>query len=327
MSSALWSPYGFHGISNGFQLQIHVLFHKDSMEHSTWNSPSGFHGILCESTLKCVVKNNVNIKNQTLAYMMCHMWKQGSILTATLSDPYKIANWHCLILLCGLVTQIKCQHLPTFDLGVNNNIQPYSSTTITIHDTHPLPPHCHPHQWPWWLTHKPGEPPCPFPPPSRLLNTGTGHVPSNAQVSTCIPSPPLHFLTPTAGWHDDNTGWPGPCHNMTMAQDDHDNIMTTQVNDNNHDVTTPQQWHNHPCTTMIQWATSYDHDHNTKTTTTMTQQWHDHPTSSYHCVSNTQGKCQHSNFIEANKIYDMKWCGKWYDSYFFHSQLYLSLLA
>ena len=26
---------------------------------------------------------------------------------------------------------------------------------------------------------------------------------------------------------------------------------------------------------------------------------------------NTQGKCQHRDFIEATKIYDMKWCGKW----------------
>ena len=48
----LWSPYGmdhsmdipcpgpcgFHGISNEFTLQIHVLFHMDSMEESTSNS-------------------------------------------------------------------------------------------------------------------------------------------------------------------------------------------------------------------------------------------------------------------------------------------------
>ena len=33
-------------------------------------------------------------------------------------------------------------------------------------------------------------------------------------------------------------------------------------------------------------------------------------TSSYHCISNTYGKCQHRDFIEASKIYDMKWCGK-----------------
>ena len=31
-------PCGFHGISNEFKLQIHVLFHVDSMEESTSNS-------------------------------------------------------------------------------------------------------------------------------------------------------------------------------------------------------------------------------------------------------------------------------------------------
>ena len=38
-------------------------------------------------------------------------------------------------------------------------------------------------------------------------------------------------------------------------------------------------------------------------------------TSSYHGISNTYGKCQHRDFIEANKIYDMKWCGKWDESH------------
>ena len=31
------TPYGFHEISNEFTLQIHVLFHMDSMEESTSN--------------------------------------------------------------------------------------------------------------------------------------------------------------------------------------------------------------------------------------------------------------------------------------------------
>ena len=33
----MWIPYGFHRISNEFTLQIHVLFHMDSMEESTSN--------------------------------------------------------------------------------------------------------------------------------------------------------------------------------------------------------------------------------------------------------------------------------------------------
>ena len=44
---SIWIPYGFHGISNEFQLQIHVLFHMESMEQSIWNpwnSPYGIHG-------------------------------------------------------------------------------------------------------------------------------------------------------------------------------------------------------------------------------------------------------------------------------------------
>ena len=43
---SIWIPYGFHGISNEFQLQIHVLFHMESMDQSIWNpwnSPYGFH--------------------------------------------------------------------------------------------------------------------------------------------------------------------------------------------------------------------------------------------------------------------------------------------
>jgi len=36
-------PYGFHGISNEFELQIHVLFHKDSMEQSIWNFVERHH--------------------------------------------------------------------------------------------------------------------------------------------------------------------------------------------------------------------------------------------------------------------------------------------
>ena len=38
MSWSMWIPCGFHGISNEFTLQIHVLFHMDSMEESTSNS-------------------------------------------------------------------------------------------------------------------------------------------------------------------------------------------------------------------------------------------------------------------------------------------------
>jgi hypothetical protein len=46
MDWSMDSPYGFHGISNEFQLQIHVLFHMESMDQSIWNpwnSPYGFH--------------------------------------------------------------------------------------------------------------------------------------------------------------------------------------------------------------------------------------------------------------------------------------------
>jgi len=35
----IWIPYGIHGISYEFKFQIHVLFHKDSMdsmEQSIW---------------------------------------------------------------------------------------------------------------------------------------------------------------------------------------------------------------------------------------------------------------------------------------------------
>jgi len=73
-------------------MEIHVLFHKDYMEQSIWipwNSP---HGILWKNTIKCVVKNRVNIKNRTLNSMVHHMCKQEDILTAVLSDHCKIIN-------------------------------------------------------------------------------------------------------------------------------------------------------------------------------------------------------------------------------------------
>ena len=41
-----------------FTLQIHVLFHKDSVEQST-----------VDKHIKCIVRNSANIKNQTLHYL------------------------------------------------------------------------------------------------------------------------------------------------------------------------------------------------------------------------------------------------------------------
>ena len=56
MDRSMESPYGFHGISNEFQLQIHVLFHMESMHQSmhqsTWNSPYGFHGLFHMESLE-----------------------------------------------------------------------------------------------------------------------------------------------------------------------------------------------------------------------------------------------------------------------------------
>ena len=45
-----------------FTLQIHVLFHQDSVEEST-----------LDKHIKCIVKNSANIKNQTLHSTRCHM--------------------------------------------------------------------------------------------------------------------------------------------------------------------------------------------------------------------------------------------------------------
>ena len=81
-------PFRFHGVSNEFTLQIHVLFHKDSMEEST-----------VEKHIKCVVKNSANIKNQTLHSTMCHVHKQENVLTAEPYDCYKTTNCPQLIML------------------------------------------------------------------------------------------------------------------------------------------------------------------------------------------------------------------------------------
>ena len=48
-------PCGFHGISNEFELQIHVLFRMDSMEANSVDKP-----------IKWAVKNSVRVRNRTL---------------------------------------------------------------------------------------------------------------------------------------------------------------------------------------------------------------------------------------------------------------------
>ena len=48
-------PCGFHGISNEFELQIHVLFRMDSMEAKSVDKP-----------IKWAAKNSVSVRNRTL---------------------------------------------------------------------------------------------------------------------------------------------------------------------------------------------------------------------------------------------------------------------
>jgi len=48
-----------------------------------WNSP---YGISWESTIKCIVKNSVYIKNQTLDCVKCHVGKRENDLTAVLCN-------------------------------------------------------------------------------------------------------------------------------------------------------------------------------------------------------------------------------------------------
>jgi hypothetical protein len=67
---SIWIPWtgpcGFHGISNEFvvyKLQIHVLFHKDSMEQSIWIPWNSSYEIPWKNTIQCVVKNGANHEN------------------------------------------------------------------------------------------------------------------------------------------------------------------------------------------------------------------------------------------------------------------------
>ena len=116
---------GFNGISNEFTFQIHVPFHKDSMEQST-----------VAKHIKCIIKNSANIKNQTLHFTRCHMHKWKNVLTAEPYDCHKITNCPHLIVLWAGHAQSECWQSPMLSLGAINNPQCSFSTTTIITKQH-----------------------------------------------------------------------------------------------------------------------------------------------------------------------------------------------
>ena len=63
-------PCGFHGISNEFKLQIHVLFHMDSMD----------------KPINWAIKNSGNIRIEPSTSVTCYMHKHNDVLTAGLCN-------------------------------------------------------------------------------------------------------------------------------------------------------------------------------------------------------------------------------------------------
>ena len=147
-----WIPYGlfFGWQPSHFSIPYPLWIHVDSMEFPMnlhcksmyysiwipWNSP---HGIPWKDTNQCIVKNSVNIKNQTLDFATHHVHKQASNLTTTLYDRWYLINHPHLMLLWARDAQIKHRQTPMLDLDAINNQQHSSSppppSTMAAHDT------------------------------------------------------------------------------------------------------------------------------------------------------------------------------------------------
>ena len=116
-------PCGFHGISNEFELQ--------SMYYSIWIPWKQIPWINPLNGLSKIV-SALDIKHSTLS--TCHVFKSENVLTAGLSDCYKILNFPQLVVLWTGHTQSECRQTPVLDLGAINNRQCSSSTTTIIHE-------------------------------------------------------------------------------------------------------------------------------------------------------------------------------------------------
>ena len=115
----LWHIKKYREFPINFTLQIHVLFHMDSMEQST-----------VDKYIKYIVKNSANIKNQTLHSTRYHEHKWENVLTAEPYDCYRTTHCPHLIMLWAGHAQSECWQM--LSLGAINNPQSYFSTTTTI---------------------------------------------------------------------------------------------------------------------------------------------------------------------------------------------------
>ena len=82
-------PCGFHGISNEFDLQIHVLFCMDSMEANSVDKP-----------IKWAVKNSVSIRNQTLdlVHVSCvQVWEHSNSWAIRPLKDIKLPSISCAL--------------------------------------------------------------------------------------------------------------------------------------------------------------------------------------------------------------------------------------
>ena len=140
-------PWTFHALVHVDSMEIPMNLHCKFMYYSIripWNTPYGFHGRIHikfrGKMTNCVVKNSVNIKNQTVNSTTRHVHGRKCILTAEPYDCYKITHSPLLIVLWVGHAQSECWQTPMLDLGTINNPQRSFSTTTIIQEARPMTP-------------------------------------------------------------------------------------------------------------------------------------------------------------------------------------------
>ena len=127
-------PYAIHGLVHVDSMEFPMNLSYKSMYYSIWIPWKQILWINSLNGLSKIV-SALEIEHMTLS--MCHVYKYENVLTAGLSDCYKILNFPQLVVLWTGHAQSECQQMPMLNLGAINNPQHSSSTTTIIHEPPP----------------------------------------------------------------------------------------------------------------------------------------------------------------------------------------------